>query len=75
MTHKFAVGQTVDLARTILRPSAPGEYEIRRLMPASDADPQNPSYRIKNIGETYERVVRESEITLRSGRSPFFTAT
>ena len=62
MTHKFTVGQTVDLTRTILRPSAPGAYEIRRLLPASDGDPSNPSYRVKNIGESYERVIRESDI-------------
>lgn len=67
MTHKFTVGQTVDLTRTILRPTAPGEYKIQRLMPPSDSDPTNPSYRVKNIGENYERVVRESDITARSG--------
>jgi hypothetical protein len=67
VTHKFTVGQTVDLTRTVLRPTAPGEYKIQRLMPASDGDPSNPSYRVKNIGENYERVVRESEITGRSG--------
>jgi hypothetical protein len=72
MTHKFTVGQTVDLTRTVLRPTAPGDYEIRRLMPVSDGDPSNPSYRVKNIGETHERVVRESEITLKGdARSAF----
>jgi hypothetical protein len=64
MTHKFMVGQAVDLVRTILRPAAAGEYEIRRLMPAPDVDPENPCYRVKSIGEKHERVVRESEISL-----------
>jgi hypothetical protein len=64
MAHKFTIGQTVDLTRTILRPASAGEYEIRHLMPASDSDPENPIYRVKNIDEKHERVVRESEITL-----------
>ena len=64
MAHKFAIGQAVDLISTVLRPVAAGEYEIRRLMPASDSDPENPYYRVKNLGETHERVVRESDITL-----------
>ena len=62
--HKFSIGQAVDLTPTILRPAAAGDYEIRRLMPVSDGDPKNPSYRVKNIVEKHERVVRESEITL-----------
>ena len=73
MTHKFTVGQTVDLTRTMLRPSAPGKYEIKRLMPASDVDPDNPSYRVKNIGESYERVVRESDIVLPDGSNAVFS--
>ena len=42
-------------------------------MPASDSDPKNPSYRVKNIGETYERVVRESEMTLWNATAPVFS--
>ena len=64
MSHKFTIGQAVDLTSTVLRPSAAGEYEIRHLVPASDTDPENPCYRVKNIDEKHERVVRESEITL-----------
>jgi len=62
--HKFAVGQTVNLDRTILRQLAADEYEIRRLMPAPDGDPENPCYRVKSIGENHERMVFESEISL-----------
>lgn len=64
MAHKFAIGQAVDLPSTRRQPTAAGEYEIRRLIPASDSDPENPYYCIKNIAEKHERVVRESEITL-----------
>ena len=39
MAHKFNVGQTVELAPRLLRSSAPGPYEIRHLVPASDRDP------------------------------------
>ena len=48
----------------MLRPVAAGEYEIRRLVPALDSDPENPCYRVKNNEEKHERVVRESDITL-----------
>ena len=44
--------------------SAPGPYEIRHLVPASDRDPGDPCYRIKSIAEKHERVASESELTL-----------
>jgi len=71
VSHKFSVGQIVDLAPRILRAAAPGQYEVRQLMPQSDRDAGDPSYRIKSIGETHERVVSESDLTL-SARSGFF---
>ncbi len=71
--HKFSIGQAVDLTPTILRPAAAGDYEIRRLLPVSDGDPQNPSYRVKNIVEKHERVVRESEITLSTRPNALFS--
>ena len=64
MTHKFAVGQIVDLMPSKLRSAARGAYEIRHLMPASDASPGNPCYRVKSIDENHERVVPESDLTL-----------
>lgn len=64
MTHKFLVGQSVVLAPTILRQAVTGEYEIRRLVPASDRDPGNPLYCIKSIGENHERMAFESELSL-----------
>jgi hypothetical protein len=71
--HKFRIGQAVDLTPTILRPAATGDYEIRRLLPMSDGDPRNPSYRVKNIVEKHERVVRESEITLSTRPNSLFS--
>jgi hypothetical protein len=64
MAHKFNIGQIVELERGALRLSAPGPYEIRHLVPASDRDPGDPCYRIKSIAEKHERVAPESELTL-----------
>ena len=64
MTHRFNVGQIVELEPRVLRSSAPGPYEIRHLIPASERDPGDPCYRIKNIAEKHERVAAESELTL-----------
>lgn len=64
MAHKFNIGQFVELKPRVLRSSALGPYEIRHLVPASDRDPGDPCYRIKNIAEKHERVAPESELTL-----------
>ena len=70
MSHKFSVGQIVDLVPKILGAAAPGQYEVRQLMPQSDRDAGDPSYRIKSIDEKHERVALESDLTL-SARSEF----
>ena len=54
--HKFAIGQSVDLVTTVLRPSAAGAYEIRQLVPAPDGSPENPRYRIKSIAENNKQI-------------------
>jgi hypothetical protein len=64
MTHKFKIGQVVDLDPSILRSLAPGPFEIRHLIPSSDRDPGDPCYRIKSTAEKHERVAPESELTL-----------
>lgn len=64
MAHKFNVGQIVELEPRPLRSSAPGLYEIRHLVPASDRDPGDPCYRIKSVAEKHERVASESDLTL-----------
>jgi hypothetical protein len=64
VSHKFSVGQAVVLVPRVLQPSAPGEYEVCRLMPVEDRDdPADPSYRIKSIDEKHERVAAESDLT------------
>ena len=74
MSHKFSVGQAVDLIPMVLRAAAPGQYEVRQLMPSSDRDAGDPSYRIKSIGEKHERVVSESDLTLPAQSAAVFTA-
>jgi len=64
MTHKFIIGQIVDVTAMKFRQAAAGNYKILRLMPVEDGVAIDPSYRIKSISENHERVVRESEITL-----------
>ena len=68
MRHKFSIGQAVDLVPRILRAAVPGQYEVRRLMPKSDHDTDDPRYQIKSVHEKHERVVFESDLTL-SARS------
>jgi hypothetical protein len=62
MAHKFSIGQIVELRPGVR--SAPGPYEVRHLVPASDRDPDDPRYRVKSIAEKHERVAPESDLTL-----------
>jgi hypothetical protein len=54
--HKYKLGQRVSY---LGRERAPGLYEITRLLPPEGAVFQ---YRIKNISELHERVVKEHEL-------------
>jgi hypothetical protein len=59
-THKFYVGQTVFYTSSpISRPGASGSYKVVRLLPSDGDDYQ---YRIKNPGEAFERVAKESQL-------------
>jgi hypothetical protein len=59
-THKFRVGQTVLYTSSpISRPGASGTYKVVRLLPSDGDDYQ---YRIKNSGEAFERVAKESQL-------------
>jgi hypothetical protein len=61
-THKFRVGQTVFYTSSpISRPGASGSYHVVRLLPSDGDDYQ---YRIKNPGEAFERVAKESQLEL-----------
>jgi hypothetical protein len=59
-THRFEVGQTVFYTSSpISRPGATGSYKVVRLLPSDGDDYQ---YRIKNPGEAFERVAKESQL-------------
>lgn len=64
MSHKFTVGQLVELAPRLLRAAPSGRYEVRQLMPLLDSDPSDPIYRIKSVEEKHERVAMESDLSL-----------
>ena len=64
MSHKFSVGQKVDLVHRMMQTAPRGQYEVRKLMPESDRDTGDPVYRIKSTDETHERVAQESDLTL-----------
>ena len=60
--HKYRVGQSVFYTSSpISRPGASGSYEVVRLLPSDGDDYQ---YRIKNPGEAFERVAKESQLEL-----------
>ena len=59
-THKFRVGQKVQLVATLFEQYAPrGDYEIVRPLPNAYGEFH---YRIKSADEPHERVVKESQL-------------
>ena len=61
LTHKFKVGQTVQLIPSITRTAASGHYQILSLR-AAEGD--GLKYRIKSRSEAHERIVSEGDLTL-----------
>ena len=60
-THKFKIGQSVDLVPNRLDGNVPGGvYTIQRLLPVEGRIVQ---YRVKNARDGHERVVQESQLT------------
>ena len=60
--HRFRVGQAVLYTSSpISRPGASGTYQVVKLLPSDGDDYQ---YRIKNPGEAFERVAKESQLEL-----------
>lgn len=61
--HKFKVGQLVDFNPGRLgMPASAREYKIVRLLPPEGSDLL---YRIKSVGEAFERVAKERELARR----------
>lgn len=59
-SHSFAIGQSVELTLNRFEGTAPpGLYTVVRLLPNDASDRE---YRVKNVRDGHERVVRESQI-------------
>jgi hypothetical protein len=66
--HSFTIGQSVEFVPGRLDGNMPrGTYTVQRLLPNDGADRE---YRVKNVHDGHERVVRESQ--LRSGPKQIF---
>jgi hypothetical protein len=66
--HSFSIGQNVELVPGRLDGNMPrGTYTVQRLLPNDGVDRE---YRIRNVRDGHERVVRESQ--LRSGPKSLF---
>ena len=57
--HRFKLGDLVELTGKPRLNAAREPFEIVRLLPGSDDDPE---YRIKGPNEEHERVAKESEL-------------
>jgi hypothetical protein len=58
-SHRYRIGQVVQLIPSISRNVSGGAYEITKQLPESGGEFE---YRIKSMNERHERVVRESEL-------------
>jgi hypothetical protein len=58
-THKFRVGQIVQLTPAVNRNVPGGSYEVTKQLPDISGEFE---YRIKSVNEPHERVARESEL-------------
>ncbi len=58
--HSFSIGQNVELVPGKLDGNVPrGTYTVLRLLPNDAADRE---YRVRNVRDGHERVVRESQL-------------
>lgn len=58
-THRYKVGDVVEIMRSTMRSAAEGDYEIVRLIPCDSNDPR---YCLKSRSEKYERIVSEGDL-------------
>jgi hypothetical protein len=64
-SHKFTVGQTVELLPGSRDGGIPrGRYKVQRLLPAEHREFQ---YRVKHTVDGHERVVLEGQLTASGG--------
>jgi hypothetical protein len=58
-TYKFHLGEAVYVKPVFSRNFPGGSYEVTKKLPENQGEPE---YRIENVSEAHERVVRESEL-------------
>ena len=59
-SHKYSIGQTVRyIAGPISRVNDSGTFKVVKLLPVDGDEHQ---YRIKSVGEAFERVAKESQL-------------
>jgi hypothetical protein len=64
--HKFQVGQSLAFSPTLYeKHGSDGFFEVTRLLPSEGTESM---YRIKSVASGQERVVRESQLRLLTGR-------
>jgi hypothetical protein len=59
-SHKFHVGETVTLIRSISRNVSGGIYQVSKQLPHNGLEFE---YHIKSANEEHQRIARESELT------------
>lgn len=60
--HKFKIGQKVRILARVSGDATPDRYEIIRLLPAETSARSDYQYRVKKLGSSAERIVKQSEI-------------
>jgi hypothetical protein len=58
--HRFEIGRVVRAPPRQNSTIPPGNYEVMRKLPSSDAT-RDPQYRVKSVLDGHERVVKESD--------------
>jgi hypothetical protein len=60
-TYKFRIGQTVFLPASLSQNIPGGAYIVTKKLPEHNGEFE---YRVRGVNEPYERVVRESELSV-----------
>jgi hypothetical protein len=59
MTHKFAIGESVEYRPGRSISAARGVYLVTKKLPGNDSEPE---YRVRNPSEPHERTAKESDL-------------
>jgi hypothetical protein len=59
MTHKFAIGESVEFRPARSMSAVRGVFLVVKQLPGNDSEPE---YRIRSTLEPHERIARESDL-------------